>query len=260
MRHRVAGLPLDAFSVEQLHERLLDAIRTGSRARVLSLNAHGVVIAHAQGNRMRSDLEEAEIVFCDGAGMRVAALLAGIYIPPRITYADWTWQFADFSARNGLRWFLLGGVPGRADAAASALRARIPTLDICGTHHGYFDQSPGSAENASVIARINASHPDVLIVGFGMPIQERWVTENWPSLRVGVALTGGAVLDYVSGALRRPPLLLRKTGFEWLGRMLVEPRRLWRRYVFGLPQFAAIAMWFGLRSWAMRARTLLTRA
>lgn len=256
MRHRVVGLPLDALTVDQLHARILETVRAGQRARCLSLNAHGVVLAHARDGRMRRNLDEAEIVFCDGAGMRFAAMLSGIYIPPRITYADWLWKFAEFSREHGLRWFLLGGVQGRADAAARALTARVPGLVVCGTHHGYFDLSTESAENKSVVSMVNAARADVLIVGFGMPIQERWVSDNWSRLSVGIALTGGAALDYVSGALRRPPLLFRLVGFEWLGRMLVEPRRLWRRYVLGLPHFLALSVWYAAKNWGSRALSL----
>lgn len=92
---------------------------------------------------------------------------------------------------------------------------------------------------------------DILIVGFGMPLQERWLVENRVGLDVRVALAGGAVFDYVSGRLRRAPRLLTDHGFEWLGRLLIESRRLWRRYLVGNPVFLARVLrqrLFGSRS------------
>jgi N-acetylglucosaminyldiphosphoundecaprenol N-acetyl-beta-D-mannosaminyltransferase len=70
-----------------------------------------------------------------------------------------------------------------------------------------------------------------------MPLQERWLMGNGQRLDAGLALSGGAVFDYVSGGLRRGPRLLRESGFEWLARLLLEPRRLWRRYLIGNPLF-----------------------
>jgi len=66
-----------------------------------------------------------------------------------------------------------------------------------------------------------------------MPIQERWLKQNWDRLECNVAFTGGAVFDYISGELRRPPRWMTSHGLEWLGRLIIEPRRLWRRYIIG---------------------------
>jgi N-acetylglucosaminyldiphosphoundecaprenol N-acetyl-beta-D-mannosaminyltransferase len=114
-----------------------------------------------------------------------------------------------------------------------------PDLRIAGVRHGYFDHRAGSPENGLVVAEINAARPDILLVGLGMPLQERWLMENLHGLDVGAALTGGAVFDYASGKLRRGPRLLTANGLEWLARLIVEPRRLWRRYLLGNPLFLA---------------------
>jgi N-acetylglucosaminyldiphosphoundecaprenol N-acetyl-beta-D-mannosaminyltransferase len=90
-----------------------------------------------------------------------------------------------------------------------------------------------------VIDRMNASRPDIVIVGFGMPLQEDWAGRYRTRIAAPVVLTGGAVFDYVSGRLRRPPRWMTTRGLEWLGRLLIEPRRLWTRYVVGNPLFIA---------------------
>jgi N-acetylglucosaminyldiphosphoundecaprenol N-acetyl-beta-D-mannosaminyltransferase len=124
-----------------------------------------------------------------------------------------------------------------AKKAAARLKERYPNLKIAGIHHGYFDRTPGNPENEAVLREINAAKPDVLLVGFGMPLQERWLMQNWDKVDARVALTGGAVFDYVSGELKRGPRILTDNGFEWLARLLIEPQRLWRRYVVGNPLF-----------------------
>lgn len=138
--------------------------------------------------------------------------------------------------------FFLGARPGVANKAAARLRESYPDLNIAGVQHGYFDHAPGSPENEAVVQEINAANPDVLIVGFGMPLQERWIKDNWERLSAKVVIPLGAMLDYLSGDflsgdIRRGPPIMRNNGFEWLARLLVDPRRLWRRYIFGNPLF-----------------------
>jgi N-acetylglucosaminyldiphosphoundecaprenol N-acetyl-beta-D-mannosaminyltransferase len=116
-------------------------------------------------------------------------------------------------------------------------------LRIVGVFHGYFNKSAGGKENEKVIAQINRCHPDVLIVGFGMPLQEKWLAENLSKLEIKVAMPGGAVFDYMSGRIRRAPRWMTDHGLEWLGRLLIEPRRLWRRYLIGNPLFLLHVIW-----------------
>src|SRR5690606_9053131 len=117
------------------------------------------------------------------------------------------------------------------------------------THHGFFDKAPGGPESLAVIGGINATRPDIVIVGFGMPAQERWVHDHRSALDAPVVLTGGAVFDYVSGRLRRAPAWMTGHGLEWLGRLVIEPRRLMRRYVVGNPLFLARVLRERVRRW-----------
>ena len=233
----VLGVGVDPLTVEDLHAqigRLL--VRRRGPALVLNANVHCLNLCY-EDPALRDFLNRAEVVFCDGAGVMLAAKVLGGRIPERITYADWAWQLASFAATQGFSIYFLGARPGVAEEAARGLKRRYPALKIAGAHHGYFDHSAGSPANEAVVQEINASSPDILLVGFGMPLQEYWLMENRHRLDVGVVLTGGAVFDYVSGRLRRGPRLLTESGFEWLARLLIEPRRLWRRYIVGNPLF-----------------------
>ncbi len=167
----------------------------------------------------------------------LAARILGRRIPERIAITDWVWRLAGFAERENLSLFFLGAQPGIAERAAACLKEKYPNLKVVGTHHGYFDQHPEALENEAVLKEINASRPDILLVGFGMPLQERWLMRNWDRIDAHVALTGGAVFDYVSGELKRGPRILTNNGSEWLARLLIEPKRLWRRYVLGNPLF-----------------------
>ena len=232
----VLGVGVDPLTVKDLHAKIGHLVRNSKRALVLSANANCLNLSH-EDPALRDFLNQAEIVLCDGAGVMLAARILGGRIPERITYADWAWRLAAFAAAEGFSLYFLGARPGVAAEAARRLQQRYPALKIAGVHHGYFDHSVGSQENEAVLQEINASNPDILLIGLGMPLQEYWLMENEHNLNAGVVLTGGAVFDYVSGRLRRGPRLMTKSGFEWLARLLIEPRRLWRRYIVGNPLF-----------------------
>lgn len=232
----VLGVEVDPVTIAELHARILAAVRKGGHALILHVNAHALNLCYRDSN-LRSFFNAASVVFCDGAGVMLAARILGRRLPERITYADWSWQLASFAEREGLSLFLLGARPGIAEKAASRLQQRYPNLKIFGVQHGYFDRTIGAPENEAVVSRINSMRPDMLLLGFGMPLQERWLMQNWDCLDVRVALTGGAAFDYISGDLRRGPRFLTDNGFEWLARLFIEPKRLWRRYVIGNPLF-----------------------
>lgn len=249
----VLGVPVDPVTVDALHDRIGAFIRTGARATVLHANVHAINLAvrHAWFARI---LRQADLVFCDGAGVRLGARILGQHLPARITYADWMWPLAAWCEAQRFSLFLMGAEPGVADLAATRLRARAPGLRIVGTHHGFFDKTSGSPESLAAIRAINAAGPDIVIVGFGMPAQERWVHDHRPMIDAPVVLTGGAVFDYVSGRLRRAPAWMTRHGLEWLGRLVIEPRRLLGRYVVGNPLFLARVLRERLRQATARHR------
>lgn len=232
----ILGVQVHPVDVATLHAIIAAEIAADHHSLVLNVNVHCLNLAYKHA-WLRDFLNEAEFVFCDGAGVILGARILGKHIPQRITYADWTWQLAAFAADHGYSLYFLGGRPGVADKAAQTLQARFPALRVVGTQHGFFDKTAGGEENASVVAAINAAAPNILMVGFGMPLQERWLRDNWQQLNVNIGLTGGAVFDYVSGELQRAPRWMTDNGMEWLGRLLIEPRRLWQRYVVGNPIF-----------------------
>jgi N-acetylglucosaminyldiphosphoundecaprenol N-acetyl-beta-D-mannosaminyltransferase len=232
----VLGVGVDPLTVGDLHARLRRFVSGREHALVLSANAHLLNLCCGDKG-LRAFLNGADVVFCDGFGVKLAARLLGRSIPERITYADWIWRLAALAEREGFSLYFLGARPGAARRAAERLKRRHPGLNIVGVHHGHFDRTPGGPENEAVLRGINAAAPDILLVGMGMPLQERWLMQNWDRVDAAVALTGGAVFDYVSGGLRRGPRLLVDNGFEWLARLAIEPRRLWRRYLLGNPLF-----------------------
>jgi N-acetylglucosaminyldiphosphoundecaprenol N-acetyl-beta-D-mannosaminyltransferase len=232
----ILGVRVNALRLQVLHQKMHNIIRSKQHSLVLNVNVNCLNLAY-KNPWMQHLINRADIVFCDGIGVVFGARILGFDIPERITYADWIWQLAEFAEPLGFTFYFLGGRPGLAEKAAACLKDRFPNLQILGAHHGFFDKTPASPENESIIQEINALKPNILIVAFGMPLQERWLMENWDRVSANIALTGGAVFDYASGTLQRAPRWMIDNGLEWMGRLFIEPHRLWKRYLLGNPIF-----------------------
>ena len=229
----VLGVSVDSLSSDALIEQVL-AVNPGDKAiTVMYANIH-VLNTSWSDRRLRTILNEADIVYCDGSGVRLGARLLGHTLPPRMTGADWMDPFCAASAGRGTSIYLLGSRPGVADIAADVLRARHQGLNIGGTHHGYLNDS---AANAAAIASINKVRPHVLFVGMGTPIQERWISEHRHELNIPVVWAVGALFDFIGGFQPRAPRWMLAHNLEWLHRFWVEPKRMWKRYILGNPLF-----------------------
>ena len=239
-RSRIFDIPVDLGQPAELIRRITGWVGSGRPARrVMYLNAH--VLNQSRANpALREALEQADLVYCDGYGVRLAAKALDAEIPHRMTGADWIYGLAALCELGGQSVYLLGAEPGVTAEAARRLGRWYPRLQIAGTHHGYFDI--GSAHDDRVVEDINARRPDIVLVGMGTPKQELWVAQNAARLETDVVWTVGALFDYVSGRVPRAPRWLADNGLEWIFRLAIEPQRMWRRYLLGNPVFISRVM------------------
>jgi N-acetylglucosaminyldiphosphoundecaprenol N-acetyl-beta-D-mannosaminyltransferase len=152
-----------------------------------------------------------------------------------MTGADWIWGVASLCEAEGRSLYLLGSDAGAAQEAAACLQRWYPRLDVRGAHHGYFQI--GTPHSERVVEHVAEHKPDVLLVGMGTPLQELWVDHYFDQLDAHVVWTVGALFDYVSGRVPRAPHWMADHGLEWIFRLAIEPRRMWRRYLLGNPVF-----------------------
>ena len=235
----VLGVSLDDLSADDVAERVAQAVI--ARRRVLVVNANAHMLTLAQRRRwLRTFITRADIAFCDGAGVQLAARLLNGRAPHRTTPPEWIEAAARRIGPTGTV-FWLGGQPEVVERAATVFAQRTGTSCV-GWHHGFFDISTGSADNAAVVAEINRASPDLLIVNMGMPRQEQWLRDHWDLLDARAGIAAGALVDHIAGRVRRPPRWVANIGLEWAVRLAVEPRRLWRRYLLGLPVFGSYVL------------------
>lgn len=232
----ILGIRVDIISLDELLEYALLAIRNREKVVITNVNVHAVNIACEVG-WFRDFINHSQIVFCDGFGVKWAARFLKRKKLHRFTPPDWFDALAVACAREGFSIYFLGAQQDVVEKAAAVLKERHPGLKIIETHHGFFDKKITSSENQEVVDGINTLRPDLLVVGFGMPSQEKWIRENYSGLNTHVIIPVGAFFDYVSGEVVRAPRWMTKNGLEWLGRLIIEPRRLWKRYIIGNPLF-----------------------
>lgn len=226
MKVNVIGVEVDDCSPTALIDRIDEAIAAGSKTRVMSVNVNVANTAY-EDPELRELINDAEIVSVDGYGIMLGAAILGKHLPDRMNGADYIFPLAERMEAKGHSIYLLGSEPGVAEVAQAVLLEHCPKLNILGAHHGYFDHE--GPESMEIIEEINALKPDMLFVGFGTPVQERWIRRHWQHTDARVFYSAGGLFNLLAGD-RAPRWVIWARG-EWFYRMLIEPRRMWRRNI-----------------------------
>lgn len=229
------GTRFHKVKVNELINYIVLAAKLEKKTTIGHLNVRGMNFAY-ELPWYKDFMNKCDLVFCDGFGVLLGAKLCGCGVNSshRMTCPDYIENLASSCERENVSLFLLAGKPGTVDKAIAKLKAIAPNLKVKG-HHGYFKKS--GEENEYVISQINEFKPDVLYIGFGMPMQERWILNNLEDIEAKVFLPLGACLDFYTGTVYRGPRWMTNYGLEWLTRLVTEPKRLWERYVIGNPLF-----------------------
>lgn len=230
------GVKITSLGLDELLDEILDALSKARKLQLGNVNIHAMNLSQSTP-AFRDALNKMDIVFCDGYGVKIGASMLGINLKQRFTPPDFIDSVMKQVIETKGSVFLLGARKGVAEKAGKVLQERNPGLIIAGHYHGYFDKRHESSDNKIVVDMINQSGASLLLVGFGMPTQEQWLIENREVLNPSVSLTIGALFDTLSGNIQRMPRFITDHGLEWLGRLIIEPRRLWKRYLLGIPLF-----------------------
>ena len=245
-RFDIAGVPVDSIDMPAVVSQLAAAIGGPRLIQVSTINLDFIVRAQRDPD-LRRIFQRSDLNLADGAPVVWLARLLGAPMPGRVAGADLVPALLAEAACTRARVFLLGGEAGVAIAAAARICELYPGLVVAGTY-----EPPRAAidemNNSEILARINETNPDVLLVALGHPKQERWIDLHRERLTVSVAIGVGCVFDLIAGRSRRAPLWIQHAGLEWAYRLVREPRRLLGRYSLD-------AVWLV----PITARTLRTR-
>jgi N-acetylglucosaminyldiphosphoundecaprenol N-acetyl-beta-D-mannosaminyltransferase len=246
----ILGVPVDDLNMPEALERLEDFIRigrlTGKSHQIATVNADFVVNS-LHDPELRRILQESDMATADGMPLVMGARMLGVPLTGRVTGADLVPALAERAAARDYSIFLLGARPGVAAQAAQILQSRHAGLKIVGI------LSPPNTSilemDQTILEEIKAAKPDILLVAFGNPKQEKWISMYARELSVPICIGIGGTLDMIAGITRRAPLWMQRSGLEWLYRLAQEPRRLWKRYVLDMVYFG---YFFARQWWAMR--------
>jgi N-acetylglucosaminyldiphosphoundecaprenol N-acetyl-beta-D-mannosaminyltransferase len=231
----VLGVPFHALTSAEALECIDAMIASRRPHQIVTANVDFLVQAR-HDCELRRILLEADLVLCDGAPVRWASRLLGNPLPERVTGSDLVPALLAAAETRGHRIFLLGAAPGVAAQAAARIAHRWPRAQVVGHY------SPPLApllemDHEEIVRRVRDVRPDVLLVSFGCPKQEKWIAMHLATLEVPVVIGVGATIDFLAGRVRRAPAWMQRSGTEWLFRLAQEPARLHRRYRANVREF-----------------------
>jgi N-acetylglucosaminyldiphosphoundecaprenol N-acetyl-beta-D-mannosaminyltransferase len=224
-RTHIADVPIDIVTAEEAARWVLDRIRQGVRTSVAAVNAAIVVMA-TRDPRLPRWLENFDLVIADGVWTAVAASLLSRARVPYANTSPFIRALFRRSGPGGLRVYLLGALPAVVERAAAQLPRLFPTVRVVGHEDGYF----AAEDEHGIVERINKSGADILLIGITTPKKEMFIRRYWSELNVGMAFGIGGLIDIWGGQTTEAPFWIKNCGFEWLFRLIQEPKRLWRRY------------------------------
>jgi N-acetylglucosaminyldiphosphoundecaprenol N-acetyl-beta-D-mannosaminyltransferase len=190
------------------------------------------IVKMQEDAEFRKSYEESSLVLCDSAPLLWASRFLKTPISHRVCGSNLLPRFSQIAAKKQYALFFLGGKPQSAEKTAEILKRRFPGLPIAGIYCPPFGFEKDKTENDKTIRLIREARPDVLFVGLGTPKQEIWINQFHKRIEVPVSVGIGASFEFISGRVKRAPAWVQKMGFEWLWRLMLEPGRLWKRYLW----------------------------
>lgn len=229
---RICGLDILAAPAGLAAEMLCERLENGVYTPVGFVNAHCVNLA-AGKPAFRAALGDF-VLLPDGLGIDLGAqLLFGESFPDNLNGTDFV-PFLLSTLSRPMRIALIGSSDGIVERAADALTLDHPQHVFLPIGHGFFAEGP---ETEKILGRLRAARADIVLVALGMPRQELFIAGHLDAAHATMPIAVGALLDFMAGKVPRAPSTIRRLRLEWAYRLMIEPRRLWRRYLLGNPRF-----------------------
>jgi len=240
-RVTIAGIAIDNVNMAEALFFIEELVRRRGPSYLVTPNVDHIV-------RLQKDPEfqrvyrEAACVLPDGMPLLWAGRFLRSPLKERVTGSDLVPRLCERAAQKGFKLFFMGGKVGAAVKVKECLESKFPSIKIVGACRPPMGMENDAAETRKVQKLIRETKPDILFVGFGSPKQEKWIYEHHKMLRVPVSIGVGGTLDVLAGMVNRAPYWMQRSGFEWLYRLMKEPRRLWKRYLVDDMEFFRLVL------------------
>ncbi len=230
----ILGTRVDPVSYDTAAELILDWAKRHESRFVCVANVHVIMEAHDSSEFQRM-LNAADMVTPDGMPLVWTMRRLGHPRQQRVYGPDLTLKLIRSAVKTNIPVGFYGSSPDVLERMTASFRALFPTLQINYSFSPPYRPAT-KEEDQAIIENINAADVRMLFVGLGCPKQERWIAEHRGKIRA-VMLGVGAAFDFHAGTKQQAPLWMKRQGLEWLFRLIQEPARLWRRYLYHNPRF-----------------------
>lgn len=236
----VLGVQVDVLNLDLADTQVQDWVARRKKVYVCVAPVSTVVQCR-EDEEYRKVVNGAQMVTPDGMPLVWLGRLQGNKDLARTYGPDLMLQICESGLRQGCRHYFYGAIPEVLERLESRLKNQFPNINIVGSFCPPFTKGCQD-ESAEVLKEINRLQPDILWVGLGSPKQDFWMSRHRDKLDVPVMIGVGAAFDFLSGSKKQAPVWMQRAGLEWLFRFLCEPRRLWRRYLFGNTKFVYLIL------------------
>jgi N-acetylglucosaminyldiphosphoundecaprenol N-acetyl-beta-D-mannosaminyltransferase len=249
----VCGVKIDMVQMPQVIDTMEKWIaqRSGSKSEYIVVSNAYDLVTNSKNDRIKKAANNSSFTIPDGTPLIWLGRLHGYILKRRVYGPDLMFEFLKLSEVKGYSHFFYGSSPKILDLLVNNLRKKFPSLNIAGSYSPPF-RKLSEEEEKEVIDSINKACPDILWVGLGTPKQQLWMYDYKDRVKVPVMAGVGAAFDFFARTTPHAPRWIRDNGFEWLFRFLVEPRRLWKRYLVG----NTIFIWIFLKEFIKVRRKL----
>lgn len=209
-----------------------------------TINAHSYNVA-LKDELFAEALTNGDVLIPDGAGIVKACRRLNAKSQPKERIAGWDLfsyemnALSDKAKQEGrkMRVMFMGSSPNVLSLIVERAEKDFPELDVR-TYSPPYKPDFSESDNAAIIQAINDANPDLLWIGMTAPKQEKWTYSHWQELNIHCHVgTIGAVFDFYAGTAKRAPQWWQEHSLEWLYRLKSEPKRMFKRYVIGIPKF-----------------------
>ncbi len=230
----ILGISIANIKLAQALQLAEKAITANNNLHIVTVNPEFISISR-QNAKFLKVLQKADMAVADGVGLQFAAFLKGEKFVERIPGRILSEKLCEKAAKEGWKVFLLGAKEGVASKASKELKVKYPSIKIETS-----SLNPTQEDTKKAIEKINNFKPQILLVAYGAPKQDLWIAENKGKLKVNIMVGVGGTFNYWAGISKIPPAIISKIGFEWLYRLMLEPRRFKRQLI--LPTFVWLSI------------------
>ena len=236
-RITICGIPVDALTMKETVQIIDEAIAARKSLHHVVINAAKVVNAQVDPN-LKESIVNCDIINADGQGVVWAARFLNKPLPERVAGIDLMDELVRLASQKGYKIFFLGAKEDIVRKVVDVYSGQYGSDIIAGFRNGYFSKE----DEPEIAAAIGASKADILFVAMSSPKKEIFLNTYKQVINIPFIMGVGGSFDVVAGFVKRAPGWMQKSGLEWFYRVIQEPKRMWKRYLFGNIAFTRLVL------------------